>query len=702
MPTNYNDGAWTTGIQTGADLVTYPFLDYPIPDVYARKYQSSIAILPANYQPSIANRTTYTNLLTYSEALTNAAWTALNNTVTDNVTTNPMDGQTTMSRFIETAANAEHRIAHALTFTAVPTTLYCFIRGGLGRTNFYLRANDGTTDFSGYFDISTAAGAVGTLANATGVIYAMGDGSYLIAITFTPLAASGNVYLNVASSGSVISYAGDTAKGMYVWGVDAKAQSAVTPYVSTTSNTRSISAPDWFTPTVSFTGIPDPFAFEVDETDLVISDLARAKFLIAYARIPKPQDRPSSIVVSKPALSGTFPQVFGAYRIFQPDTTQDIYDAYVAKTVTSDTGIPNYYPTGGTYYLAFAGSNTNAISYNTNATGVQTLLNAITPIANRGNVAVTGAYNTAGGLAVAFNNYAAATINTGSLTFASGSANAYQVTSLNGGYNQTWNITSTTFDTITGGTYTVTMFGDTTAAINYNASLAQISTAINALTGVTNRGGCVITGIYSPNGIGGSNTSIYFTISFANAVIGENDVSLTPVGSSVMTAITDGVGKAQTIKFMSATALRSLYATNHGATETAPIFVKGDASYYSVAVGDFSIPDANTISLTITPSLGYSNVTNITEVGPRTKANYAPGSASVSCDIITSFYLPGVTAGVNTANDISIPVQQSDATPFLNAVFSGTGNVNYVVGQLDQWIGPILMLSLTATRAANI
>jgi len=70
---------------------------------------------------------------------------------------------------------------------------------------------------------------------------------------------------------------------------------------------------------------------------------------------------------------------------------------------------------------------------------------------------------------------------------------------------------------------------------------------------------------------------------------------------------------------------------------------------------------------------------------------------------VTSFYLPGVTAGIDTASDIPQPQDQGDQTPFLLATFAGTGAINMNVGQLQPWNGTtILSQELTTINAEDV
>ncbi len=522
-----------------------------------------------------------------------------------------------------------------------------------------------------------------------------------------------------------------------------------------------------------------------------------------FARIPETQRTPATIVVSKPNIPGddTFPKVLGSYLVTQPDSTLPRFDAYYRQTVTSDTGAPGFYPTGGTYTLTFGGNTTGSLNYNDSAATVEAALDALTSVSNRGGVTLTGSYNSAGGFAVTFASYAQITIASGSLT---GSGTLTEIETLtSGGYAQsvgayftptvytpTGNIaslvggTSTTFLTTspsstvrgfiidagvggkftggtftltinasttaaiaynatfseiaaalnalgigsftvsaqtnsgittglnstgtaiaaeitfnnnapTGGTFTLTVGADTTGSLNYNDSASTVQTALNALTSVTNRGGCTVSGSLVSG----------FAIAFSNSVITANASSLTPAGSSISPSITDGsIGRTQSITFSSSTATRTLYIANHGITTANVLFLKHGSTYYSGILGSkFTVPDANTIRLLIAASDAYASVGTITEAGARTKANYQAGSVRVRGFRVARFYLPGVSTGITTASDIPIPSSAANDVDFLLAVFSGSTSLNVDVGDLERWRdGPILSISASEVSASDL
>jgi hypothetical protein len=562
--------------------------------------------------------------------------------------------------------------------------------------------------------------------------------------------------------------------------------------------------PGSYSPAAALTTDPDDATqYLIEESELSVEG-GVGRFARTFCKVPGTQTVPTSVAVSKPQIPGddTFPKVIGSYLVTQPDTTLPRFDAYYRQTVTSDTGAPGFYPTGGTYTLTFAGNTTGALNYNDSAATVETALDALTSVNNRGGCTVTGSYNSAGGLVVTFASYAQITIASGSLT---GTGTLTEIESLsNSGYSQTVGAyfvptaytptadmslltysfgapllsTSSPSSNIrqyeiflspyggnfTGGTYTLTINGNTTSAIAYNSTFAQVATALNNL-GIGTFS--VVAGLSSgtstplssdarliqaqiifedapPTGgtftltVGADTTASIdydatasevqtalnlltsvtnrggctvsgeiqtgFAIAFANAVMTANSASLTPAGSTATPSITDGsIGRTQKIVFASSSATRDLYCANHGLTTANTLFLKSGSTYYAGILGSkFIVPDANTIRLLVAASDDYAAAGTITELGGRTKASYQPGSVLIPGSQITNFYLPGVTSGITTAADIPIPSSAANDTDLLLAIFSGSSTINTNVGQLQPWRGPILSLTYEQVSAANV
>jgi hypothetical protein len=579
--------------------------------------------------------------------------------------------------------------------------------------------------------------------------------------------------------------------------------------------------PSSYTPAAALSTDPaDNTQYLIEETELTVEG-GLGRYSRTYCKVPGQQIEPGTIVLSKPTIPGNdaFPRNFGSYLVVQPDSTLEQYDAYRRATVTSDTGVPGFYPTGGTYTVSFDGQTTAALNHSVNSTNLQSSLNGLMTVQNRGNVVVSGQHDLPTGFTVTFANIATATMNTAAINVSTDTTLSSSVVASNNGYSQAFefrrntgtlsntsifvNVSNVTtnpvssgpkrselfdgsrkwscriygvvFDPIiTGGDFTISLFGETTSPINvaFSATTMQsnISSAVNALTGVTNRGGAsvvctqstptdidytitissgtITSGTFtistfsettsalnynsnvttiqsalnnlanvqsrgnvvvtSSSGtstiLNNTNTVAAFSIGFSNNTFSGNAVSLTPAGSAITIINTDGtIGRTQKITFASSSATRTLYAAGHEINSGETIYIRNTGSVFAnIAPTKVTIIDANTIQLTVSASDTWASVASFTEMGPRTKVNYEPGSVVIRSKTTTDFYLPGVTAGITTADDIPIPVDESGTAAFLQGVFSGQDNINVRVGELRPWRGPILLVDRTSVASDDV
>jgi hypothetical protein len=584
---------------------------------------------------------------------------------------------------------------------------------------------------------------------------------------------------------------------------------------------------DSYTPFAALATLPaestsDPadtaaYILEEGEPDTDADGTQRVRCL--FGHVPPQQTLPTSIKLTKPTLSGTFPLVFGRYRITKPDASLERYDVYRIVACTGDGGAPAFYPSGGTYTLTFGGATTGALNYSDSAATVQAALNALTPVSNKGSVTCGGTYNDPAGISILFGSAAQFTLDIGSLTGgtltkseslqaggflqqlrayrpAGGSAptalnlggitwssatplpatyldytdstrprinNAYRISfgpqsgSITGG-TFTLSLLGATTSAIsvagtmatikaalqtalntalgsgvvevgywpelegyygtaamdaftigasglpsvlflltfpaggaTGGTFTITAGASTTSALAYNATAATIQTALNLLTYISNRGGCTVSGDLA--------AGLAITIA-AQAFTATS--SLTPTGSTITPSFTDGtVGRTHKLVFASSTATRDIYGANHGITAGQTLLLRTASNYYYPVV-NYTVLDASTIRLQVSAADSYAAAGTITEFGVCTKPGYTPGVGTVPARKVTNYYLPGITAGITTDDDIPIPANQSDTTNFLEAIFAGTGTLNWEVGDLDIYHGPIRSLTKTTINAGDV
>jgi len=227
---------------------TLPGGDYPLKHarilhdgVQGRVQTVTVSSEDANFPGTGANNGTtvdrwkpFTNGLEAPSDLTLSDWTATNITASKNGLT-------------ETADTGEHSISQAYTFTAVEHVV-AFRVGRETVPEVQIKATDGTTDFTCFFDLRDAS--VGTAANCTGQIVDLGGSDYLVSIYFTPLAATGSASLLMSNGSETVSYAGSTASQIVVYEAITHASEATLRYdlyTATECDVMAIAAHNIFT-----------------------------------------------------------------------------------------------------------------------------------------------------------------------------------------------------------------------------------------------------------------------------------------------------------------------------------------------------------------------------------------------------------------------------------------------------------------------
>ena len=113
-------------------------------------------------------------------------------------------------------------------------------------------------------------------------------------------------------------------------------------------------------------------------------------------------------------------------------------------------------------------------------------------------------------------------------------------------------------------------------------------------------------------------------------------------------------------------------------------------------------PRASAATACAAPAAALAAAAAFGEVGKRTKYHYEVGAQPIRCKRITDFYLPGITPGITTADDITLPTNQSDGAALILALLGGSATANVNVGELTQWRGgPILSLTRTTINTAD-
>lgn len=697
--TDYIDG-WIDA--QGKQLTVVPRVKFPFgttqnPDTYSRMYERDYEI-PTWAPPRIDVRNSWTNLLTYSEDIDNAAWTKTNLSVTaDNIIA--PDGLVTMDKLLESSATAEHSITQAATVTAAAHELCVFVKGGLTRTWIRLAFTDSAAVVRYAFFNFTAGYAISPSSGTTAKILNLGNSDYYCILRFTPAAGAGTVKINLSTDGSTISYAGSTSAGLYLWGVQIALGSAV-PYISTTSAARTVSAPD--------RDPRDPMAYLIEESDPDSKTSSKAEVKRILARIPRQQTIHGSRFIQKPDLIGPFPKVSGSSLIVQPEENVPRWVFYTQVPVTTDSGKPAdiRFPTGGTFTATVGANTTSAIAANSSAATIKAAFDALSSVSTYGVSSIGAAYDSTSGT-LYLNNFLAIvilnapTLDTSSITVGGTGIVAKGITRIT---DRSFKITmkSTAGYLFTGGTFTISIFGQTTAAIAISGTTSTVRSALEALSNIGVGNVTVSDGAGGSNIMNAGSSEIIFTLTFPvglNTMSGSGS-SLTPSGST-LTVAAESTGFRFTFAGISFST-RTLYAAGHGISASDDIVITQGSNYRTLPAGSFTVT-TDTIVLTSASGAAFSDSAVITAVGKQSGNEYTGGSKLTRIKRVTDFYLPGVSPGITTADDIPLPTYEGDDATLLTAIFSGDTDINYEVGELETYRnGPILMRTRTTLNASTL
>jgi hypothetical protein len=231
---------WSTGTPSGYTLIRASSGTYVDSSGYIASASTDVARLThdsSGTRLGLLVEESRTNLMNYSEDLSNAYWTKAQATVISNATTAP-DGTTTADEVVEDSSNNSHSVNSAVTISSGTTytvTVYAKANtrsvvwiGGMGSIGAGKLAQ---FDLSNGTDVSVGTGF-------TTSIESVGNGWYRCRMTYAASAATspGFGILDQVVTTTTISYTGNGTSGAYFWGVQVEQASTATSYIPATSN----------------------------------------------------------------------------------------------------------------------------------------------------------------------------------------------------------------------------------------------------------------------------------------------------------------------------------------------------------------------------------------------------------------------------------------------------------------------------------
>jgi len=183
-----------------------------------------------------------TNLFTYSEDFSNAAWTKLNITVTSNAANAP-DGTSTADLIVPSTANASHTVYTSATVGNTTHSRFVYAKAaGYRYLQLDMSAVYDTSCFANFDLQDGLVGSKGATVLSSG-IEKLPNGWYKCYLTAgLPPGGAGSAFMHIAvvdslTAGRLPGFAGDGTSGIYIWGAQVEASSFPTSYIPTTTAT---------------------------------------------------------------------------------------------------------------------------------------------------------------------------------------------------------------------------------------------------------------------------------------------------------------------------------------------------------------------------------------------------------------------------------------------------------------------------------
>ena len=164
----------------------------------------------------------------------------------------------------------------------------------------------------------------------------------------------------------------------------------------------------------------------------------------------------------------------------------------------------------------------------------------------------------------------------------------------------------------TAGTWTMTYGGDTTAALAYNATAAQLQTALNALASITSAGGVTVSKI-------GDNYNIAFNTAGVRTELTSDSTALIPLSTIIVATLQAGTSTKPQISLVHLQRTVAGLATSFTQTEASQITVESlgawDGSKATYRVSISPDPKGGTFTLSFDPLTGDDVTTASINVG---------------------------------------------------------------------------------------
>ena len=176
-----------------------------------------------------------TNLVLYSEQFDNAAWTALQATVSANATTSPI-GTTTADKVIPTAVSSFHNVTNSpFLSTGVSYSISVYAKAD-GYSSVAVGNGFGTRQ--ALFNLTTGV-VTSVTSDTTASIVNAGNGWFRCSIAFIASSSTNQLQITV-DDGSGSTFVGNGTSGIFLWGAQLETGDIATDYIATTTAAVSV------------------------------------------------------------------------------------------------------------------------------------------------------------------------------------------------------------------------------------------------------------------------------------------------------------------------------------------------------------------------------------------------------------------------------------------------------------------------------
>jgi hypothetical protein len=175
-----------------------------------------------------------TNVLTYSEDLTNAAWIKDNITISSNAVANPLDGALTADGVISSAVNTYHAATRLSSVISGLVNISIYVKSA-AKSNIEIEFTGGQASFN------LSAGTINYASGGTATITSVSSGWYRCSVSVTLASAGYVAFIVMPTTGTGEGFAGDGSTiDLYYYGAQIETGDIATPYIATTTAAVSV------------------------------------------------------------------------------------------------------------------------------------------------------------------------------------------------------------------------------------------------------------------------------------------------------------------------------------------------------------------------------------------------------------------------------------------------------------------------------